>query len=97
MPDDSPARRGFALFRDQVSALSCDQPRRGRIGPDLNVPQSIVEYRPLPQIRDYIADPLRFRYSNMPAHPHLTVADIDAIVAYFFAMKDRKHDPERRP
>ncbi|MBL9045335.1 MAG: cytochrome c [Myxococcales bacterium] len=97
MPDDSPARRGFALFRDQCLRCHAINREGGRIGPDLNVPQSIVEYRPLPQIREYITDPLRFRYSNMPAHPHLTVADIDAIVAYFFAMKDRKHDPERRP
>jgi cytochrome c1 len=32
----------------------------------------------------------------MPAHPDLSDADLDALVAYFRAMKDRKHDPGRR-
>jgi hypothetical protein len=30
----------------------------------------------------------------MPAHPELGEADLDALLAYFDAMKDRKHDPE---
>ena len=63
-------------------------------GPELNVPQSIVEYRPEPQIRAYIRDPRTFRYGNMPPHPHLSDADLDALLAYFRAMKDRKHDPD---
>ena len=66
----------------------------GRVGPDLNVPQSVVEYRPEPQIRAYIRDPRTFRYSNMPSHPGFKEDDLDALLAYFRAMKDRKHDPE---
>lgn len=88
------AQRGFALFR--ASCLACHAMNRegGRVGPELNVPQSIVEYRPEAQIRAYIRDPRTFRYGNMPAHPHLSEADLDALVAYFRAMRDRKHDPE---
>lgn len=94
MPADGPAWRGFALFR--TACITCHAINRegGRVGPDLNVPQSIVEYRPRAQIRAYIEDPRTFRYSNMPAHPDLTEADLDAILAYFDAMKDRKHDPD---
>jgi hypothetical protein len=33
----------------------------------------------------------------MPSHPGLSDADLDALVAYFTAMKDRKHDPGRTP
>jgi hypothetical protein len=33
----------------------------------------------------------------MPAHLHLSDADLDAIVAYFEAMRARKHDPRARP
>jgi hypothetical protein len=29
----------------------------------------------------------------MPAHPHLKEADLDALMAYFRAMKELKHDP----
>ena len=33
----------------------------------------------------------------MPAHEHLSAGDLDALVAYFSAMKDRKHDPGAQP
>ena len=91
---DAPAVRGFRIFREQCITCHAINREGGRVGPDLNVPQSIVEYRPEPQIRAYIKDPRTFRYSNMPAHPAFTDADLDALVAYFHAMKDRKHDPE---
>jgi mono/diheme cytochrome c family protein len=91
---DSPVMKGFTLFRG--ACLRCHAINRegGRVGPDLNVPKSIVEYRPEDQIRAYIRDPLTFRYGAMPAHPQLSDADLDALIAYFHAMKSRKHDPK---
>jgi hypothetical protein len=59
-----------------------------------SVPLSIVEYRPEEQIRQYIVNPLRFRYGTMPAHPDLTKADLDGLIAYFQLMKTQKHDPK---
>ncbi len=93
-PAGSAAQKGFALFR--VQCLRCHAINRegGRIGPDLNVPRSIVEYRPEDQIRAYIRDPMSFRYGAMPAHPQLSDADLDALMAYFHAMKTRKHDAD---
>jgi len=67
------------------------------VGPDLNVPRSIVEYRPVAQIKAYIRDPTSFRYGKMPAHPDLSAADLDALIAYFRAMSAQKHDPRRQP
>ena len=65
------------------------------MGPELNVPQSIVEYRPEAQIREYIKNPGTFRYGAMPAHEDLSSAQLDSLIAYFRAMAQRKHDVER--
>jgi mono/diheme cytochrome c family protein len=94
LSSDTPAMRGFRIFRAACIACHAINREGGRIGPDLNVPQSVVEYRPAAQIRAYIKDPRTFRYSTMPAHPDFTETDLDALIAYFDAMKDRKHDPE---
>lgn len=93
-PEGSPARRGFAIFARECVRCHAVNREGGRIGPELNVPQSIVEYRPIEQIRAYIRNPLTFRYGAMPAHPHLRDEDLDDLVAYFTAMKDHKRDPD---
>ncbi len=90
---DAPAWTGFSIFRTQCAICHAINGEGGRIGPELNVPRSIVEYRPAPQIRDYIRDPGSFRHTSMPSHRHLDDAQLDALIAYFRAMSTRKHDP----
>ncbi len=91
----SPAQRGYAIFKRECLLCHAMNREGGRVGPELNVPQSIVEYRPVAQVRAYIRDPFTFRYGAMPAHPHLTDADLDALIAYFSHMREHKFDPER--
>lgn len=95
LPPDGPAFAGFRIFRGECIACHAMNGEGGTVGPELNVPQSIVEYRPVTQIKDYIRDPTIFRYSKMPGHPNLTDADLDALIAYFEAMKTRKQDPRK--
>lgn len=91
--EGSPAARGFAIFREHCVHCHTINREGGRVGPELNVPRSIVEYRPADQIKAYVRDPLSFRYGNMPAHPFLKDGDLDDLLAYLGAMKDKKHDP----
>ncbi len=94
LPADAPAWAGFAIFRRDCVACHAMNGEGGTIGPELNVPRSIVEYRPTDQLKAFIRDPQSFRYTSMPPHEYLTGADLDALIAYFTAMRDRKHDPK---
>jgi len=87
---------GYALFQKSCASCHAINGEGGRVGPDLNVPLSIVEYRPISQIRAYVRNPEATRYTSMPAHPQLTEDDLDALIAYFSAMRDRKDDPRSR-
>jgi mono/diheme cytochrome c family protein len=91
--EGSPAREGYEIFKRECISCHAINGEGGKVGPDLNVPRSIVEYRPEQQIKEYVRDPATFRYSSMPAHPHLTDAHLDALIAYFEAMSRLKHDP----
>jgi mono/diheme cytochrome c family protein len=90
--EGTPAAKGYTLFRDHCIRCHSINREGGRVGPDLNVPMNVTEYRPEDQIRAYIKNPQTFRYGNMPAHPDLTNSDLDALVAYLRAMKAYKHD-----
>lgn len=92
-PPGSPARAGYEIFKSECVACHSVNGEGGRIGPDLNVPRSIVEYRPEEQIRAYVRDPRQFRYGNMPSHEHLGERELDELVAYLRAMSRLKHDP----
>lgn len=98
-PDDGfgeneAALKGYEIF--SASCIRCHAINRegGKLGPDLNVPQNILSYRPEEQVRAYIRDPETFRYSSMPAHPDFSDADIDHLIAYLSLMGEHQHDPD---
>jgi mono/diheme cytochrome c family protein len=93
VPKDGAAWAGYGIFRRECIACHAVNGEGGTVGPDLNVPQSVVEYREAEQLKAYIRNPATFRYGGMPSHEHLSPADLDALIAYFRAMRDRKHDP----
>jgi mono/diheme cytochrome c family protein len=96
-PAGSPPWAGFAIFRNECISCHAINGEGGKVGPDLNVPRSIVEYRPVEQIKAFVRDPRTFRYTSMPAHPDLSAADLDGLIAYFDVMKTLKHDPGHAP
>lgn len=89
----SAVARGYLLFQRECAHCHAINGEGGKVGPDLNVPQSIVDYRPEAQIRAFILNPRSFRYTSMPSHEHLGSEDLDALLAYLHHMARHPHDP----
>ncbi|MBL8922184.1 MAG: cytochrome c [Myxococcaceae bacterium] len=83
---------GYRLFRAHCLRCHAINRQGGRVGPELNVPQNVTEYRPREQLEAWVKNPLAFRYGNMPPFPNLTETEVDALLEYLTVMKERKHD-----
>jgi hypothetical protein len=62
----------------------------GKIGPDLNAPQSIVAYRSKYMIKEMIKHASKYRYTIMPDHSDLSDSDLDDLYNYFQFQTTRK-------
>lgn len=96
LADDDPGWRGHEIFLRDCLTCHAINGDGGVVGPELNLPQSIVEYRDVEQLKLFVRDPQSFRYTRMPANEHLSDADLADLIAYFQAMKVRKNDPKDR-
>jgi len=90
---DSPASRGFALFKQRCVRCHSINGQGGVIGPDLNAPMSILSYRSIDLVKAFIRHPSLYRHTRMPDHADLSEQDLDALIAYFWH-KSREPRPE---
>jgi len=89
-PIDSPAYRGFELFRTRCLLCHAMDQNGGKIGPDLNAPQSITAYRSKHMIKEFIKNPSTYRYSQMPDNTDLSDLNLEDLYQYFRFQRERK-------
>lgn len=80
---DSPAHRGFLIFRERCIRCHAINREGGKIGPDLNEPQSVASYRSKKMLKEFIRNPSKYRHSQMPDHTDLFAGDLEDLYQYF--------------
>ena len=83
--------RGFEVFKTRCMACHSINLVGGSIGPELNIPKNITEYRTMTFLKAWIKDPTSFRAkSRMANFGVVTDKQIDDVLAYIAYMKDYK-------
>ncbi len=88
--DDAVVRKGFAIFKDHCVKCHALNQQGGRVGPELNIPKNVTEYRDEKFLRAWIRNPGEFRISVMPPSPDLSDEELTALLRYLDAMKATK-------
>lgn len=89
---NTPVYRGFLTFKARCIRCHAMQQQGGKIGPDLDAPQNILDYRDAAFVKAYIRQPSRYRYTQMPDHTDLSDQDLNDLIAYFrFKQEARKN------
>ncbi len=83
--------RGFTVFKTRCMACHSINLVGGTIGPELNIPKNITEYRTMSFLKAWIKDPASFRAkSRMTNFGTVTEKQIDDVLAYIKYMKNYK-------
>lgn len=88
--------KGFSIFKKECIQCHAMNKQGGMIGPDLNAPQNILDYRSRNMVKAYIRNPQTFRYSKMPSHLHLSEQALEQLIDYFWFMGRSKSLTEER-
>lgn len=91
---DKNASAGFQLFREECLKCHSLNLQGGDIGPELNVPRNITEYRNEAFLRSFIRNASAYRAkSKMQSFAHLSDTMIGNVVAYLKVMRRHKITP----
>lgn len=88
---DGEVSRGFGVFREQCLKCHSVNLQGGEVGPELNIPKNITEYRSNEFLRQWIHDPSQFRARARMPPTQLTPREIDEVIAYLQYMAGQKH------
>ena len=88
---DASVKAGFDLFRKECLKCHSLNLQGGDIGPELNIPKNITEYRDEAYLQSFIRDASGYRAkSKMPPFANLTDTQIKDILRYLKAMSLHK-------
>lgn len=89
--EDSPVFAGFTIFKERCLRCHSIDQQGGKVGPDLNAPTNILEYRSQDMVKEFIKHPSKYRHTHMPDHKDLSDLDLDNLIKYFLYLgKDNK-------
>lgn len=80
--EGSPAARGFTLFKARCFRCHSVNGQGGKVGPELNIPKSVTEYRSKKMVQEFIRRPSDYRVTHMPDHRDLSARDLDDLYEY---------------
>lgn len=61
----------------------------GQIGPDLNAPRNILDYRSAMMVKEFIRRPGAYRHTKMPNHADLSEKQLNELLEYLWFMRNR--------
>jgi mono/diheme cytochrome c family protein len=94
MEKDPQVSAGFKVFRAQCIRCHSINLQGGEIGPELNIPRNITEYRDSGYLRKFIRDASSFRArSKMPPFAELGEIELSAVIRYLTEMRSHKIVP----
>lgn len=91
---NSSIMRGYKIFQQNCIACHSLNLEGGVVGPELNIPRNILEYRDRKTLREFIANPSSFRARDkMPAFgKELSSGSIEDVLDYLAWMGKHKGD-----
>lgn len=88
---NSSTYRGYEIFKARCARCHSINRQGGKIGPDLNAPKNILEYRPVDVVKEFIKNPSMYRFGQMPDNKDLSDKELDNLIDYFiYNMKENR-------
>ena len=82
---------GYTLYMSRCNSCHAIEGQGGLIGPDLNFPMNILEYRQEDMVRSFIKEPSKYRRGRMPDFKDLSDEELDYLIEYLHYLKDEKN------
>ena len=94
---NSTVYKGFEIFKARCVRCHSINGEGGKIGPNLNAPKNILEYRTTYMVKEFIKNPSKYRFTQMPDHNDLSDEELDSLIDYFnYNLKENRWSFEEK-